>query len=152
MPKKSDKNLDGELLNCLCSVFQTRMNAFSNYSNQVWNRFNWLLTLQVGIAGLFLTNYSSASDSSKGTIILALMVCILWLLMGIEDWKNLKQHSERVKICHVHITNKIEPFAEGISEHTQSNPGVFSFRQTWLLFLFPSISLIGWLIILFRTR
>ena len=148
MPKKIDKHLDGEILNSLCSVFQTRMGAFSNYSNQVWNRFNWLLTLQVGIAGFFLTNHSSDSYSSKATIFLALLICILWLLMGIEDRKNLKKHSERVETCHQKILEEINP--KGIKALRDESQGNFS--QTSLLYLFPAISMIGWVIVILKFQ
>jgi hypothetical protein len=43
------------LLAKLVHYYEVRMVALSEYSDRVWNRFNWMLTLEVAIFGLFVT-------------------------------------------------------------------------------------------------
>lgn len=151
MNKKNSNYSSEELLNCLCSVFQTRMEAYSNYSNQVWNRFNWLLTLQTGIAGFFISNFSSSAGSAKGVIFLAIIVCVFWLLLGIEDFYGLKKQSERVKSCQKIIIERLEPFEKGVLELQKENPKFLNFRQTSLLFFLPLVVLIAWLLLMWQV-
>lgn len=150
MNKKNSNYSSEELLNCLCSVFQTRMEAYSNYSNQVWNRFIWLLTLQTGIAGFFISNFSSSAGSAKGVIFLAIVVCVFWLLLGIEDFYGLKKQSERVKSCQKIIIERLEPFEKGVLELQKENPKILNFRQTSLLFFLPLVVLIAWLLLMWQ--
>lgn len=151
MNKKNINHVCEEVLNCLCSVFQTRMEAYSNYSNQVWNRFNWLLTLQTGIAGFFLSNFSSSAGSAKGVIFLAIVVCVFWLLLGIEDFYGLRKQSERVKSCQKIIIARLEPFEKGVLELQKENPRFLNFRQTSLLFFLPLVVLIAWLLLMWQV-
>lgn len=151
MNKKNINHVCEEVLNCLCSVFQTRMEAYSNYSNQVWNRFNWLLTLQTGIAGFFLSNFSSSAGSAKGVIFLAIVVCVFWLLLGIEDFYGLRKQSERVQSCQKIIIARLEPFEKGVLELQKENPRFLNFRQTSLLFFLPLVVLIAWLLLMWQV-
>ncbi len=150
MNKKNNNYSSEEVLNCLCSVFQTRMEAFSNYSNQVWNRFNWLLTLQTGIAGFFLSNISSTANSASSIIILAIFICFFWLLLGIEDFYGLKNHSGRVKLCQKIIVSRIQSHEKEFSELEIEDSQIIKFKQTSLLFIFPATILIAWLLVFWR--
>lgn len=153
MTKKSNNISNVDSLNNLCSVFQTRMAAYSNYSNQVWNRFNWLLTLQVGIAGFYINNSLTSPNSTKKAIFLALTVCILWLLMGIEDYFGLKRSYEKVKACNKIIVEKMDISKAEAKELEQvKDERKLAFRQTSLLYVFPATTLLAWLLVFYQIN
>lgn len=63
----------------MASYFQTRMEAFGSYSNIVWTRFNWFLTIHAGLIGYFINLNQTASVPFWGVKELKLLGIMLSL-------------------------------------------------------------------------
>ena len=130
----------------LISYYQVQSSAWLGYAGIVWNRFNWMLTLQLAMIGFFFTNYSKTSFSviyQFHISTVGLIVAILWLFMGIEDFRSMDKHRKRVK----NLERKIEK--ELVDTNIKTNPskvGRSIFRQSYLLIVFPTVAVISWLV------
>lgn len=134
------------LLSEVIHYYEIRMSALSEYSDRVWNRFNWLLTLQLAIFGFYFSQIDKSASVAifkSGVPIIGIVVAILWLVMGAEDYVSMKKHGKRT----AEVENKVkELFSnENMEFNFQARRSFISFRQTWLLFVFPALIIISWL-------
>lgn len=84
----------------LASYFQIRMEAFGSYSNIVWTRFNWFLTIHAGLIGYLISMNQKTSLpfwGAKELKLLGLLLSLLWLILGYEDKGSLKRHKDRLE-------------------------------------------------------
>lgn len=138
----SDKYTDN-----LVVYYEIRMSVLSNYSSIVWNRFNWILTLQLTIFGFYLLNIEKDIPQLRiSVLIIGVVVCILWLIMGAEDYVSLKNH--KGKTSEIDILLKSKFGNEGIILNNEKNSRLFKFRQSWLLFIFPLTTILIWVYLL----
>ena len=120
--------------------YEVKMNAFTSYSAAVWNRFNWILTLQLGAFGLFFTEIMGVRDNIGASNIfqlLGILICILWVLVGYHDFKTLDKHKVVVKKIEDKIKVKIPDSWPEVDVKT-------FFRQSRLLYLFPLPLIVLW--------
>lgn len=131
----------------MTSYFQTRMEAFGSYSNIVWTRFNWFLTIHAGLIGYLINLNQKASAPFWGINelkFLGLSLGLLWLILGYEDQNSLDRHKKRLKCIEsdllMNLINKEMIQKEGKWPIEREH----SFRQTSLLILFPILTCIIW--------
>jgi len=120
--------------------YEVKMNAFTEYSAAVWNRFNWILTLQLGAFGLFFTEIIGVRDNIGASNIfqlLGVLICILWVLVGIHDFLSLRKHKSNVAEIDEIIKNRMQDL-------WNKKPKESPIRLTWLLFIFPIPLIIFW--------
>jgi hypothetical protein len=132
----------------LISYYQVRSSAWLGYAGIVWNRFNWLLTLQLGIIGYYFTVVSTNNLGvfSKYNIpTIGLIISLLWLFMGVEDFKSMKKHRSLVKELESKIESELLILKEPIGTDDFSKR---QFHQTYLLFIFPIVSITNWCLVL----
>ena len=132
----------------LISYYQVKSSAWLGYAGIVWNRFNWLLTLQLGMIGYYFTVVSTNNLGlfSKYNIpAIGLIVSLLWLFMGVEDFKSMKKHRSIVKGLESKIENELSKSKELIEIDNFSKS---QFHQTYLLFIFPIVSITNWCLVL----
>jgi len=143
---KSEYNIDS-----LLHYYEVRMYALSEYSERVWIRFNWFLTLQLAVFGLYsnrLEKITSQAIMASGLPIIGIALALLWFLLGAEDYVSAKKHGAR--------TNEVEKkvkeffFNQGIDFDVSVRTTFVGFRQTWLLFAFPVFIVIAWLFIVVK--
>ena len=133
----------------LIHYYETRMNAFSAYSNLVWNRFNWFITLQVIIFGFLFTQQTSVNKSEIveiGIPIVSIVISILWLVMGVEDYISLKRHGRKTTTIEINIKNILNS-TNIMKTHTEER-GKFNFKQSLLLIISPILAMFTWVLIL----
>jgi hypothetical protein len=123
------------------------MLALTEYSSRIWNRFNWFLTLELAIFGFFFSHLETLPKNFSSIVpIIGIVVAILWFLIGFEDRKSMKRHSEMVKEVDIKIR---EIFTEkNINFKAKIKKPPVRFRQMWVLFLFPLIIAISWVFFL----
>jgi len=135
----------------LISYYEIRMAALSEYSDRVWNRFNWFLTLELSTFGFFLSQLEKAASQpllGYGIPIIAIIVSSIWALMGAEDYISMKKHGK--------IVTKLEEYVkdiflqQGFNFEVSIQRSFLNFRQTSLLFLFPIFLEFLWLAIIIQ--
>ena len=136
------------LLSDVIHYYEVRMSALSEYSDRVWNRFNWLLTLQLAIFGFYFSQIDKSASFAifkLGVPIVGIVVAILWLVMGAEDYVSMRKHGKRTD----EVENKLRDLFsnENIEFNFQARRSFISFRQTWLLFIFPALIIISWMVV-----
>ena len=141
----SSKN---EMLSDVIHYYEVRMSALSEYSDRVWNRFNWFLTLQLAIFGFYFSQLDKITLFSffkSGVPIIAIIVALLWVVMGVEDYISMRKHGKRKNEVEKHVNRLFKN--QDIIFKFQAQKSFIRFRQTWLLFLFPILTAISWLAI-----
>ena len=136
------------ILGDLTQYYRIRMSALSKYSNIVWNRFNWFLTLSVAIFGLYFNKIEQSSYYlfKYGIPTIGIVLSILWFLMGIEDYFTLQSHKKKVSKINKYIKDS---FAEGnIDIGIEKRNFFINFSQSILLYVYPLISILSWVLIL----
>ncbi|ETR67061.1 MAG: hypothetical protein OMM_12003 [Candidatus Magnetoglobus multicellularis str. Araruama] len=138
---KAIKNVLGDPVH----YYEVRMNALSEYSDRVWNRFNWFLTLQLAIFGFYFTQIDKLSLQpliAKGIPIVGITISVLWCLMGAEDYVSMRKHGKRT----LEVENKVKEafLQEKYDFEVSVRRSFIRFRQTWLLFLFPILVTGAW--------
>ncbi len=132
----------------LVHYYEMRMIALTNYSTQIWNRFNWFLTLELAIFGFFFTQFGALPPNSAIIVpIIGIVIAVLWTLIGSEDYLSVKRRRQAT----AGVDQKIRKiFSEqGIEFETQTKKSFTNFRQTWILFLFPMIVAVSWVFFIF---
>ncbi len=88
----------------LVHYYEVRMLALTEYSSQIWNRFNWFLTLEVAIFGFFFTHLETLPTNLSPIIpIIGVVIAVLWTFIGFEDRESMKRHSKIVNELDVEI-------------------------------------------------
>ena len=144
----SEDNKKESLLSDVIHYYEVRMSALSQYSDRVWNRFNWFLTLQLAISGFYfsqLEKLASFSIFKSGIPIIGFVVAILWLIMGAEDFVSMRKHGKRT----TEVENKVKALfsRQGVDFNAQARKSFINFRQTWLLFIFPAFIILSWAVV-----
>lgn len=144
----SEDNKKEILLSDVIHYYEVRMSALSEYSDRVWNRFNWLLTLQLAISGFYfsqLDKLASFSVFKSGVPIIGFVVAILWLIMGAEDFVSMRKYGKRT----TEVENKVKTLfsRQGVDFNSQARKSFVNFRQTWLLFIFPALIIFSWAVV-----
>ncbi|MDM8565364.1 hypothetical protein QUF74_06895 [Candidatus Halobeggiatoa sp. HSG11] len=132
----------------LVHYYEVRMLALTEYSSRIWNRFNWFLTLELAIFGFFFTHLETLSKNFISIVpIIGIVIAALWFLIGFEDHKSMKRHSETVNELDLEIRKF---FAEhGINFELKVKKHPIRFRQIWVLFMFPLIVGLSWVFFIF---
>ncbi len=150
MNNPQDANISSKNhLNELIHHYEVRMLALSSYSELAWNRFNWFLTLQIVIIGFFFSQIERiAAQQFLATAIpsIGLIVTMLWLLMGFEDFRSLRRHKEKIKNSDELLEASFKDVNIIINDPKAMGPR--SVIQTKLLFVFPFLTITAWVLIL----
>lgn len=146
MNSEGDKN--ETLRSDLIHYYEVRMSALSEYSDRVWNRFNWLLTLQLAICGFYfsqLEKLASFSVFKLGVPFIGFVLAILWMIMGAEDFVSMRKHANKT----TEVENKAMVLfsRQGVEFNNQAKKSFINFRQTWLLFIFPALIILSWVVV-----
>ncbi|MDM8561255.1 hypothetical protein [Candidatus Parabeggiatoa sp. HSG14] len=132
----------------LVHYYEVRMMALTGYSTQIWNRFNWFLTLELAIFGFFFTRLGALPPNSAVIVpIIGVVIAVLWTLIGSEDYISMKRHGQATTGVEKEIRKTF--YEQGIDFNNQIKKSFIKFRQTWILFLFPVIVTISWLFFIF---
>lgn len=135
-------------LDSLISFLEIQMVARGGYSDQIWNRFNWILTLQLGLVAFFFSRSQTTLSEpvlSVGVPAVGALVALLWLLMGAEDYASIRRHNRTVRNTEQLIRQQFQDIGIEIPVLGEKHP--FRFRQNWLLFFFPMLILIAWIVV-----
>ena len=143
-----DSNDSFEGLSSLISLYEIIMNAQIQYSQRVWTLFNWFLTIHIGIAGFYLIQGVDSSSFAFIPII-ALIIAILWIFIGYQDYKSMNKHNYRRKTIENEVIIKIENCKVSTLSDSFNEDEKSLIRQTWALFVFPVIVLLFWSVLLF---
>ncbi len=131
----------------LISILQIRTDALIKYSQRIWTLFNWFLTLQVAILGYYFRTMQLDSHTLAVPIV-GLTLSVLWLLIGINDFKSFNKHKsvkteiEKKVSKNLNISNLL-----GYNQSEKEQNKKFEFRQTYMLMIFPIIVFLLWLYI-----
>jgi hypothetical protein len=140
------------LLAELLQYYEVRMLALSEYSDRVWNRFNWFMTVEVATFGFFFSQAESVASQSilrAGVPGVGAVIALLWILMGAEDFVSLGKHGRRTKEVERQVQDAFRH--QGATFEAEAQRGL-KFRQTWLLFLFPSLVALAWAVVFVSMR
>lgn len=127
--------------------YRIKMSAFSKYLAIVWNRFNWFLTLTIAVFGVYFNKIEQTSYFlfQYGIPTIGIVLSFLWLFMGVEDYLSLKRHKAKVSSIDNHLKDYFHK--ADIDIRFEKNNNYLNFTQSTLLFLFPGLAIICWLII-----
>lgn len=132
----------------LVHYYEVRMMALSEYSDRVWNRFNWFMTVEVAAFGFFFSQAEKLSSQSLlqiGIPLVGIAIALLWALMGAEDYISLRKHGKRTNEVEQRVKEQFKSIA--LTFDVDVRTSFINFRQTWLLFLFPCLVVVSWLVI-----
>ena len=132
-------------LSDLIYYYEVRMAAFSEYSDCVWNKFNWFLTLHLATLGFFLSQIDKLATQpllSYGVPIVGVVIAAIWALMGAEDYVSMRNHRTRTTKVEEKVKEKF--LRNGFDFEVSVPKGSFKFSQTSLLFIFPLFVAILW--------
>ena len=94
-------------LSDLIHYYEVRLTALTDYSDRVWNRFNWFLTLQLATLGFFFSQFEQIAVQplmAWGVPIVGAIVAGIWSLMGAEDYASMRNHGKRTKALFISPT------------------------------------------------
>lgn len=146
--KENNKSILAELVH----YYEVRMMALSEYSDRVWNRFNWFMTVEVASFGFFFTQAEKLSSQlllQNGIPLVGIAIAILWSLMGVEDYLSLRKHGKRTTEVENQVKGKFK--AAGLDFEVEVRKSFINFRQTWLLFLFPCLVVVSWVVVFVKV-
>lgn len=130
----------------LIHYYEVRMTALSEYSDRVWNRFNWFLTLHLATLGFFLSQIEKIATQpllAYGVPVVGVVVAGIWALMGAEDYVSMRKHGKRTTAVEERVKDTF--LLQGFDFEVSARKSFLNFRQTSLLFLFPLVVAILWL-------
>jgi hypothetical protein len=113
--------------------YQIRSQAWNEYSKLVWNRYNWFLVLETAHWGYFFDSQSRGEPFLIQISVVGMTISFLWLALGLQDWVSLGKHRDAVKALECALF------------HVERMQRPLEFRQSWILAIFPAISLFSWL-------
>lgn len=81
----------------IIEYYRTLREHFITQGNRMWTRFNYFLTIETAIIGIYLTKTTiiSVSWPGNGIIFLGIFWTILWFIIGAQDLWFYKQYQKR---------------------------------------------------------
>jgi uncharacterized membrane protein len=134
----------------LISIYGIRLSALGGYSDRIWKRFYWLLTIQVALFGFIFSKLEQSNTNlllGKAILPIGLFIAFLWLLLCIEDYFSLKKYAKEMKKIEEYLYNYFQQNELSFHETKRS---LLGFDQAWLLFISPIIILFMWGFIIFK--
>jgi hypothetical protein len=139
-------------LSDLIHYYEVRLTALTDYSDRVWNRFNWFLTLQLATLGFFFSQFEQIAVQpfmAWGVPIVGAIVAGIWSLMGAEDYVSMRNHRKRTNLVEERVKDQF--LRRGVDFTDPVRKRFLRFSQTSLLFLFPLLVAGLWLSVLAWT-
>ena len=139
------ENVFGDLVH----YYEVRMVALSDYSTRTWNRFNWFLTIHLAAFGFVFSSLVKVEESQWYFIVSIIVgvTALVWSILGFEDFKQMQRYSEQCKAIETQVLKTLKE--RGGIEFTKTTKGVsiLPFKQTRLLYLFPLLIFISWVLL-----
>lgn len=145
MPDKESENINNKLIESILYYYEVKMQGLGSYSNIVWSRFNWFLTLELALLGFLFTQAANFPSYNMLKIVIwfaGVLVSIFWLTLGRLDYSSLERHSERGRELNNIIVDSLPslpPTLKSKNIHDKSH-----FRQTKILFILPGALIVCW--------
>jgi len=133
----------------LVHYYEVRMAALSDFSSRTWNRFNWFMTLHLGAFGFIFSNLVKVSKSEwydVASIVLS-FTALVWMLLGNKDYFQMTKYSQECKNIEKVIVERFEKDSNIIFAKATAGKPWFSFKQAKLLYLFPLLVLVAWIML-----
>jgi len=133
----------------LVHYYEVRMASLSDFSSRTWSRFNWFMTLHLGAFGFIFSNLVKVSKSEwydVAAIVLS-FTALVWTLLGYKDYFQMTKYSQECKNIEKVILERFEKDSHIIFAKSTTGKPWFSFKQTKLLYLFPLLVLVAWIVL-----
>lgn len=132
----------------LLELLKIRTNSLVSYSYRVWQMFNWFVTINIGIFGFIFSKQNSILNSLN-VYLVSLLLNILWLYIGINDYLSMKKHKtikEKIEE-ELYYSHELGNLFEELSQNENPIFTRWKFNQTKTLFMAPLFCIILWIII-----
>ena len=133
----------------LVHYYEVRMASLSDFSSRTWSRFNWFMTLHLGAFGFIFSNLVKVSKSEwydVAAIVLS-FTALVWTLLGYKDYFQMTKYSQECKNIEKLIIEKFKKDSNIIFAKATVGKSLFTFKQTKLLYLFPLLVLVAWIVL-----
>jgi len=145
---KEEMTEDRVTLENLIHFYEVKMNGFSAYSNIVWGRFNWFLTLELALIGFFFTQADKYSNYGFLEYLIpfaGLTISVIWGAMGFTDFHSVNRQKNFTVELSEAVYSALEPVYRREGENGTETDLM---RQTRLLYLLPILVVCVWGILL----
>lgn len=83
----------------LLKDYEIKVNYLKDHLGRMWTRFNIFLTLQTGLAGAKIVyETGKAQDVDKRLLYLALLLAVIWCIVGIIDSSLVRNYRGQVEL------------------------------------------------------
>lgn len=150
---------DNKRIDFLIEVYKLRVQFHSEHIDRLWTRFNFLLTTEIALLGLFFTIWAD-NNSWNGFVmfpILGIIVSVLWYILGAQDHYYFEGFRKQIWSLEKAISKELAVSA--LEEYLFDQVKDVKFNLvTWrwkiislskLIAIFPILFLILWVVMLF---
>jgi hypothetical protein len=143
----------------LKEVYRLRVQFYSEYTSRMWTRFNFLLTAEIGVLGLLISNAADPVWREELWLFPAagIFISLIWYILGAQDrfyfegFRSQIQYIENMIIEKLEI-NDVNMFAFGNPTDVKQDI-ILTWRWKFislsrLVAAFPIFFLVSWIIAL----
>ncbi|MBN1452114.1 MAG: hypothetical protein JW963_13945 [Anaerolineales bacterium] len=105
----SDKNLDEKKIEFLIEAYKIRAQLYSDLTSRMWSRFNYLLTANAALFGLFF-NFWIDSDVVDGIFwfpVVGIIISMVWFVLGAQDRYYFEAFRAQTREVESEISNEL---------------------------------------------
>lgn len=140
----------------LKDVYKLRVQFYSEHTSRMWTRFNFLLTMEIGLLGFFLSVWAEQLWQENIWLFptAGIFVSLVWYILGAQDRYYFEGFRKQIQYLENEITKELG--IEDLDMFTFGNPtnvkqGIFTWRWKYLslsrfVAAFPIFFLSVWVI------
>ena len=94
----------------LLEDYKLKVEYYAGHLSRTWTRFNFLLTIETALVGLFVTTKTENFSPSAWGLIpkIGIVLCVLWLLLGVLDIRFSRRYTRHIECTYSLLVNKLE--------------------------------------------
>jgi hypothetical protein len=155
--EKKDKQK--EKSDFLKEVYRLRIPVYSDHTGRMWERFNFLLTAEIGVLGFLIANSANPQWIEELWLFPAvgIFISLIWYILGAQDRYYFEGYRRQIQYLENKITKElgiddVDMFAFG--NPTDVKQGVFTWRWKFIslsriVAALPLFFLVSWTIVLY---
>lgn len=141
----------------LMDVYKLRVEFYSDHTSRMWTRFNFLLTIEIGLLGFLLSVWAEPIRQEKLWLfpVAGIFISVVWYILGAQDRYYFEGFRKQIQYLENEITSELG--IEDLEMFIFGNPanvkqGVFTWRWKFLslsrlVAAFPIFFLVFWIIV-----
>jgi hypothetical protein len=91
----------------LLEDYKLKVEYYAGHLSRMWTRFNFLLTINSALFGLFATREPLAQGARREFLLIGLVLSVAWLVFGVLDISFTRRYTKHIERAYGLLVNRV---------------------------------------------